>query len=217
MAEGSTDFVPALRFGWLTRFYDLIVATFMPEQRLRARLAARVGALPGERLLEFGCGTGSNLLVIRGDAPESDIIGIDIDAEVLAIAGEKLEQAGLDIQLDQYDGCRLPYGDASFDAVYSCLVFHHLTGDGKREALAEIHRVLRPGGRFILVDWGRQSMPFMRPLFFMVQLLDGFETTGDNVCGRLPGMIADAGFSGVREEGRLATLFGAITYWRTVK
>jgi SAM-dependent methyltransferase len=100
--------------------------------------------------LELGCGQGAlaQLLVERYDGR---IVASDYDPAQLALAQERL--AGLDgrIAFRIVDARNIPFEDASFDAVFSFGVLHHIPG-GWRQAVAEIARVLRPGGWFVFTD-----------------------------------------------------------------
>jgi ubiquinone/menaquinone biosynthesis C-methylase UbiE len=72
----------------------------------------------------------------------------------------------------------LPVPESSADRVVMSLLLHHLAPAAKRQALAEALRVLRPGGRLHIADWGRPPAPLMRVAFFLtVQLVDGLEGT----------------------------------------
>lgn len=207
------DFTPALGYHWMTPLFDLTVRLFTPELGMRGLLADTLIPAAGEAVLEFGCGTASNLALLARRFPAARLTGVDIDPTALAIAGRKLERQGLAATLDGYGGGQLPYDDGAFDAVFSFLVFHHLTADQKREALSELSRVLKPGGRLVLADWGAQHNPLLWLGFFTVRVFDGFETTRDNAQGLLPNMIRDAGFEGTFEKAHKATPFGRITYW----
>ena len=126
---------------------------------------------------------------------------------------KKAARHGLHVQLDQGLSYALPYPDGTFDRVLSSLVFHHLTSQDKLRTLHEVARVLRPGGELHLADWGRAQNPVMRASFLLVQVLEGFRTTEDNVQGKLPLLIAAAGFTDVRETGHYATLFGTLALY----
>jgi ubiquinone/menaquinone biosynthesis C-methylase UbiE len=95
----------------------------------------------GERVLEIGCGTGSDLLQFAKHGAVAT--GIDITTEHIRLARERV---GSLAQVSHGDGTNIPYPDASFDYVYSHGVLHHL--DQPRRMVEEIFRVLRPGGRF---------------------------------------------------------------------
>lgn len=94
------------------------------------------------------------------------------------------------------------------------LVFHHLTPEEKRRTASEIHRVLRPGGQLHVVDWGKPQNPLLRAAFVLVQLLDGFATTTENVRGLLPHLPGAAGLSDVAVTRQFATVFGSLSMIR---
>lgn len=215
--SGHKDYVPALRFASLTRFYDAFIGLGMPERRMRGRLVDALSPAAGETILEFGCGTASNLVALKMRVPGLSVSGIDIDPEVLEIARAKLADVDIEAEIILYDGERLPQPDDSLDGVCTLLVFHHLTVPQKKLALMEIHRVLKPGGRLVLADWGRQRNPLLRAGFFLVQLLDGFETTRSNAQGLVPGLIEEAGFLKLHEANHMVTPLGRITYWSARK
>jgi SAM-dependent methyltransferase len=104
-----------------------------------------------------------------------------------------------------------------FDRVVSSLLFHHLSRESKERTLDEVFRVLRPGGEFHMVDWGRPRNAFMRVAFLAVQLLDGFPTTRDNVNGLLPRLLIKAGFQEVREIADLSTVAGTLSLYSARK
>jgi ubiquinone/menaquinone biosynthesis C-methylase UbiE len=123
------------------------------------------------------------------------VFGLDADPEALKLAKTKLEEAGIEVRLDQGLASALPYAAESFDRALSSLFFHHLPTEFKLEAMREVLRVLRPGGGFHIADWGKPTSLAMRLAFVGVQLLDGFATTTDNVRGLLPDILGLAGYS----------------------
>ena len=212
MSDG--DFVPALRFPALTRFYDPVVAVTTREAVFKRRLAEQAAPAPGERILDLGCGTGTLALLIKRTEPEAELFGLDADPEMLVRARAKAEEGGLRIRFEEGLSDRLPYPDASFDQVVSTLFFHHLTPDVKARTAAEIRRILRPGGRLHVADWGRPSDPLMGALSLSIRLLDGFGPTRDNFNGRLPAIFTQAGLAGAQQTGRLRTVYGTMTFYR---
>ena len=215
---GSKEsFIPALGYQSLNALYDLTISRTMPERKLRVRLADQVNLLPGERLLDFGCGTASQTILQMQRSPDASVTGVDVDPQILALASRKAHEAGLHLRLDQYDGRTLPYPDASFDKVVSSLVFHQLNAERKGLALREIYRVLVPGGELHLGDWGWARSRLLRFAFLAVQILDGFESTRDNVAGLLPWHIADAGFIEVVETGFINCALGTFAFYRARK
>ena len=194
------DFIPALGYDFLTAYYDLTIKLTMPEKRFRTLLVEELNPQSGEKILEFGFGTGQNLLLVKQKEPKTDLIGLDIDPKVRDIAQHKIRKNGFELPLDLYDGSAFPYADAQFDKVYSSLVFHQLDAATKLHCLKEIYRVLKPNGHLLIGDWGKAKSRLMRGAFYAVQLLDGFKTTNDNVNGLMPNFMSQAGFVNVIES-----------------
>lgn len=210
-------FIPALGYDFLTVWYDATIRLTMPERKFRSLLVEQIDPQPGEKILEFGFGTGANLLLVKEKCPGADLRGLDIDPKVKEIAHHKLGKRRILLPLDLYDGGAFPYLDGQFDKVYSCLVFHQLDAKTKANCLLEIHRVLRPGGRLIVADWGKADGRRMRLSFGLVQLLDGFKTTNDNVRGLMPDFIREAGFQNVAVACSINTAIGTFSYFTAHK
>ena len=190
------DFKPALGLHALTPLYDAFTAVVDPGKGFRYAVAAHLAAQPGERVLDVACGTGTLAIVLKQVTPDAEIVAADIDPAILRIARRKAAAAGLDVTFHEASADALPLGDVTVDRAVSTLAFHHLDGDTKRRALAEIRRVLRPGGRFVLADFGGVRVPWLRAAF---NVLHGEEASAmsDHVAGRMPAMLEEAGFEGV--------------------
>ncbi|SEW52760.1 class I SAM-dependent methyltransferase [Chitinophaga arvensicola] len=211
------DFIPAMGYDWLTGFYDLGIKLFMPEKKFRTRLIDELQPASGETILEFGFGTGQNLILVHERNAQTTLNGVDIDPKVKAIADHKINKLGYHLPLDLYDGKTFPYGNNSFDKVFSSLVFHQLDTASKQSCLKEIYRVLKPGGILVIGDWGKARSGLMRFAFYAVQLTDGFKITNDSVKGLLPLYIDQAGFKDVTESGYINTTIGSYSYYRARK
>lgn len=207
-----TEYKPAAGRSWLTPLYGLGVKIIMPERGFRDRLVDLVSPAPGERILEFGFSTGSNLIALGDRAPEARLSGVDVDPKIYERARAKTARHGTRAELRLYDGEILPYADDSFDVVVSCLVFHHLDANGKESAFTEIRRVLRPGWRLVIRDWGSPASLLMRLASGFIILIDGFETTRENRHGRLPEIAVSTGFDGIREVAVVNTAVGKFRY-----
>lgn len=217
MRDEHTPYIPALRFDWLTRFYDSILRATLEEEKIKRRLVEQVALRPGHRVLDVGCGTATLTMLLAQACPDAEVVGLDGDARVLALARDKIARAGLRVELREGMAFDPLFPPGSFDRVVSSLVFHHLETADKRRTLARIFELLRPGGELHIADWGRAGGPLMRIAFLSVQLLDGFRTTADNVRGRLPALIAEAGFAAVEETHRERTIFGTLSIYRAVR
>ncbi|MGH8629956.1 MAG: methyltransferase domain-containing protein [Burkholderiales bacterium] len=211
----STErYVPALAYSWLTPAYDAVVRYTTRERLFKAALLGQAGLVNGQRVLDLACGTGTLTVAAKQQVPGAEIVGLDGDPAILARARAKAEHAGTAIRFDQALSYEMPYADASFDRVLSSLFFHHLSAEGKRRTFTEIHRVLKPGGELHVADWGQAANPLMRLAFLGIQLLDGFTNTADNVRGRLPEFMREAGFPEVREIRRFTTMWGTLSLYR---
>ena len=149
-------------------------------------------------------------IAVARELPAAKVIGIDGDPAVLRRARAKADAVGVELELHEALADAIPLADESVDCVISTLVFHHLPPTVKRDALVEARRVLGPGGRLLICDVGRPQDAVMRAAFLLVQLLDGFETTQENVNGKLPQIVARSGFNDVEILRRVRTGGGSL-------
>lgn len=210
-------YIPALAYRPLTAIYDPVVRFTTRESVFKPALLRQADLQAGDQVLDLGCGTATLTIAAKQLQPAAELTGLDGDPEILLRAKNKTARAGVSIRFDEALSHRMPYADASFDVVLSSLFFHHLNRDSKIATLREIHRVLKPGGVLHIADWGKAANPLMRGLFYGIQMLDGFETTADNVAGFLPEFMRGAGFREVEETRRFATMFGTISLYRGLR
>ncbi len=213
MAHTTPSFVPALGVDWLTPFYDL-VAWLLGEKRFKQRLIDGARIAPGHAVLDLGCGTGTLALLVHAACPGARITGLDLDPRILAIAAAKVARAGAPVELRQGSATAPPFPPASFDRVLSTLMLHHLTTVQKREALAAVRGLLRPGGELHVADWGKPHNRLMEVASLGFRWLDGDDTTGANLRGELPALMEAAGFVDVAETERWMTPFGTLAFVR---
>jgi SAM-dependent methyltransferase len=210
-------YVPAAGRAAFTRAYDAILALTMRERRWRPALAEAVLAgLPAAvTVVDVGAGTGTLAIALAAARPYARVVAVDGDQRIQALARRKRGAERVEWRLGLAD--RLPLPDGSADRVVMSLLLHHLGPEGKRAALAEARRVLRPGGRLHVADWGRPSGPLMRAAFLALQLVDGFDGTRDHAAGRLPELIAGAGFADLAVHRRLRTAWGSLELLAAVR
>ena len=158
--------------------------------------------LPSSRILDCGCGPGSITVGLAQWAPDGDTVGIDLGAEQLDGARALARDLDLkNVAFRQGDIFDLPFADDSFDVVFSQTVLYHIPDPDK--ALAEIKRVLRPGGLVALRDVINASImiwpdePLVRELARVIRL--GAQRSGGNpdVGRELGTLLHSAGFNDV--------------------
>ncbi len=212
----SKNYIPALKYDWLTKVYDPVLQLTMPERKFKSALIDQMEIKPNDQILDFGCGSLTLSIMAAQKHPQAQFFGVDIDEKIISIAKEKLSKTSLNIDVQQYDGNKLPYPDNSFDHVMSSLVFHHLTLRQKYFALEEIYRILKPSGQFHIADFGKPADALQRLGFYTVQLLDGFQTTTDNVENLLAKAIKET-FQETEETTYFKSMVGTVRLMRARK
>ena len=138
--------------------YDLLVwlLTHGRDRTFRETLVGLARLADRERVLDVGCGTGSLAIVAKQHVgPAGEVAGIDASPAMVARARSKAAKAGVDVSFRNGVAEALPFPDAQFDVVLSTMMLHHLPRNARQECAREIRRVLRPGGRVLVVDFGQ--------------------------------------------------------------
>jgi ubiquinone/menaquinone biosynthesis C-methylase UbiE len=102
-----------------------------------------------KKILDVACGTGRTLAQLRAAFPDAELTGLDLSPYYLE---EARSIVGDDVELVQGNAEAMPMEDASVDAIVSVYLFHELPRNARRRVMAEMFRVLRPGGRVVLLD-----------------------------------------------------------------
>jgi len=138
-------------------------------------------------------------------------VGLDPDPRALARGERKAMAAAVSIRFDQGFANALPYADASFDRVFSSLMFHHLPHNAKLATLGEVRRVLKPGGSLHLLDFVEPGRHSLNPL---ARWLHASERMESNTQERILGWMGEAGLLDPHPVAFDERLFGRIVYYR---
>ena len=144
--------------------YDLLapLMTLGLERRFHRIVIAHLALRGNEQILDIGCGTGTltrDLASALSDKQTSRCTGLDAAEKMIEMARRKAKDLS-NIHFDAALAENVPYADATFDAAVSTFFFHHIHIELKKQVLAETARILKPGGRFLIVDVDCPTTPF---------------------------------------------------------
>jgi ubiquinone/menaquinone biosynthesis C-methylase UbiE len=137
--------------------YDLLIwlVTFGRERAYRDRMLRLANLKPGESVLDVGCGTGSLAIAAKQQVgPAGTVCGVDPSPEMIARAEKKARKAGSPVVFKKAFAQSLSFPDAQFDVVLSTVMLHHLPPEARHELAVETYRVLKPGGRVLVIEFG---------------------------------------------------------------
>jgi demethylmenaquinone methyltransferase/2-methoxy-6-polyprenyl-1,4-benzoquinol methylase/phosphoethanolamine N-methyltransferase len=160
------------------RLYDLgtTLFSFGRLSALHRSIVDLARVVPGERLLDVGCGPGRlAILAATVTGPGGESRGIDPAPEMVELARRKAARAGVPARFDVGAIETLPYPDDHFHVVLSSLMLHHLPDELKDRGLREVRRVLRPAGRFVAVDFGASPGDGLGHLLCVLRLRTGWD------------------------------------------
>ncbi len=174
--------------------------------RRRALVRETLAAQPGERVIDIGCGPGFYVAELLEEVgPEGSVLGVDAAEAMLAIAAKRCEGHS-NASFEQADATSLPAADESCDAALSVQVMEYVPDVA--DALAEVHRVLRPGSRVVIwdVDWATLSWYTTDP-DRMERAKKAFDNhlTHPALPQRLTVLLRTAGFDDVAMQGHVST------------
>lgn len=215
--NSKNNYIPALKYNWLTQFYDRLLSSFLREKTFKSKLINSFRLINPKHILDIGCGTATLSLMMEQAFPEACVTGLDGDERILAIAKQKIGRNESKVRLVNAMSYDIPGSSNLFHVVTSSLMLHHLNAQEKIRTMREVHRVLQPNGIIAIADWGKPSNMLMRGVFYIVQLLDGFETTKDNVAGKIPEYLTQTGFEQVMEIEKIDTALGTISIYQGKK
>jgi demethylmenaquinone methyltransferase/2-methoxy-6-polyprenyl-1,4-benzoquinol methylase len=160
-------------FATIAPRYDLIndLQSFGLHRHWKQRLVRLANGRPGESALDLCCGTGDVAFALARQGME--VTGLDFSEPMLAVADQRLKAQGLGRQAGEGlsavrflrgDAQRIPFPDASFDLVTISYGLRNLADWEK--GLGEMRRVVRPGGRLLVLDFGKPDNPVWRGIYF---------------------------------------------------
>ena len=184
-----------LRGGWRYDLHGWFIDTCVfrgKGRELRQRTVTLAGPQPGEYVIDVGCGTGTLAIEVqRRVGSAGRVVGIDPSAQQIARARAKAARRDIPVEFEIGVIEQLAFPDQTFDVVLSTLMMHHLPLSLKRQGLAEIARVLKPGGRLIIADFKRNQERAGRAARFHA---------GGSGLHELAALVSEAGFSVVEME-----------------
>ena len=209
---GPVPITRGTNFNWLAPWYDGWCSLFALGRPFRDWTLALARLMPGERVLDVGCGNGvltHRIAKIVG--PSGAAWGIDPAPDMIRIAIQTASRTSVPAQFKLAAVEALPFEDASFDVAVISLVLHHLPSDLKMKGLNEVQRVLRPGGRLLVVEPDRPDHWVWRILLWPGRF---YQRLKAHLSGRTAGILQDAGFESVAVLGRWKHF---IAFWSAQK
>ena len=202
---------PAQTEGTLIRwapYYDFVTNLMtLGHARLLRRLTVDNALIkPGDSVLDVGCGTGEVTLLAKTRAKAGKVYGIDPAPEMIAVARKKAGHKKLDIDFRVGVIESLPFPDSSIDVVTSSLMMHHLPEDLKVRGLAEIYRILKPGGRLLIADFMRPTGSFLNHIFIAFTRHQGLKSGIED----MQKLLKAAGFNQVTQSDQNVLVIGFV-------
>lgn len=140
-------------FGFTRPFYERALGSLAVEGQLTA--------------LDLGCGPGVLAFALAKRLPPGSVVhGLDLSGDQIRYARKQATAAPLPPRFSVGSMDELPFADASLDLVVTSMALHEAAPEARRKAVTEVARVLKPAGRFLLVDWSKPRFGFWAAVWF---------------------------------------------------
>ncbi|MEM1261293.1 MAG: class I SAM-dependent methyltransferase [Pseudomonadota bacterium] len=155
-----------------------------------------------DQILDLGCSIGQGTTALKTRFPDANVIGVDIGLPLLRYAHMRATDLDVDVEFQHALAEQLPYGDSSQDAVFAFILFHEVPETSFSEIVAEVFRVLRPGGTFTVVDApNSRAMPAPNRMWMAFDAKYNCEPYSPAfVASDFQGLLTDAGFSDIEQQ-----------------
>jgi demethylmenaquinone methyltransferase/2-methoxy-6-polyprenyl-1,4-benzoquinol methylase len=152
-------------FQGLPRWYDQVgaVMSFGQDPRWRRSLVRAVDPRPGQRILDVASGTGMVAFALVDRAPGCEVVGVDQSEAMLGIARERNQHHHHGVRFERGEAEHLPFADATFDALSFTYLLRYV--DDPAATMRELARVVKPGGRIGMLEFGVPARRRLRTLW----------------------------------------------------
>jgi demethylmenaquinone methyltransferase/2-methoxy-6-polyprenyl-1,4-benzoquinol methylase len=195
------------------RIYDkMVFLTLLPfggEKNFRQKFVDMAELKPDDRVLEICCGTGSTTAIIAPHVDQGHLTGVDLSPDMLAVAKKKVKAPWVSFTLASVDD--LPFADNSFDSVICSYGLHEIPREIRSAVLDEVHRVLKPGRRFLTLDYNLpKRFPAKQAIGTFVRVFE-HDTAYQMMKGQLWQEVTSAGLRVLCKDEPLGGMFQIIS------
>ncbi len=185
----------------IAHVYDPLVrfisSFFGGEEGLRRLTIGKMDLKPGQKVLDVCCGTGTLCAMIAEEIGRGgEVVGVDLSENMLKKAEDKTED---NIRFCYANAEEIPYADGYFDRAAVTFGLHEMPHSVRMNVLREMQRVLKLGGKIIVLDYAYPKRTLAVLLFKVWMLVEG-ETARDFIRRDLSSMIRDAGFDVIEQN-----------------